>query len=34
MLGNMLTEERNLFQDTSLLGLFIDNHDNDRFLYL
>mgnify|MGYP000014327438 CR=1 FL=1 len=27
-------EERNTFHDTSILGNFIDNHDNPRFLNL
>ena len=29
-----LNNENNAFQDTSVLGTFIDNHDNPRFLNL
>lgn len=31
---NTFTEERKTFKDTSILGNFIDNHDNPRFLNL
>lgn len=31
---NSLDNEAKSFSDTSVLGTFIDNHDNPRFLYL
>jgi len=30
---SLISEEQNFFQDTSVLGLFIDNHDNERWLH-
>jgi len=32
-LRNLFTSEEGSFSDTSLLGNFIDNHDNERFLH-
>lgn len=31
---NVLSSEAGSFKDTSVLGTFIDNHDNSRFLNL
>jgi hypothetical protein len=32
-LRNTINEEASKFSDTSILGVFIDNHDNERFLH-